>query len=103
MTDQIEKLTTIFDQLKVRVAGSLHNTLWQIMVNDSLKGVEAAFVDVPGQTGLSIALGEGGHIPANFESVDPRDIDNVLELLNLEVFGLTSEGAENVLARSMWR
>jgi hypothetical protein len=102
MTDQIEKLTTVYDQLNSRVAGSLHNTLWQIMVNNSLDGAEAAFADVPGQDCIAIALGEGGFIPANFEIVDPHEADNVLERLNREVFGLTPEGAESVLIKSMW-
>jgi len=102
MPDQIEKLTTVYNQLESRVAGSLHNTLWQIMINDSLKGAQAAFADVPGQNCIAIALGEGGYIPANFEVGDPQEVDNVLERLNREVFGLTPEGAEMILCKSMW-
>lgn len=73
-----------------------HNTLWQIIVNDSLEGSEAAFVNIPGHTTTSIALGDGGYLSAN-AVVDNENVDR----LNKLVFDLTPDEAILVVGKSM--
>ena len=94
--EQIDKLNEIYNEHKDECEGSFHNALWQIMINDSLEGEEAAFIQGLGQ--VAIALGTGGYIPALFETSD-----SVLDQLNEKVFGLTPEGVWQTTARSMRR
>ncbi len=100
-TSKNEKLTAAYTRVELYTLGSLHNTLWQVMINDSLDGEIAAFVDIPSQDCISIALATGGFIRANFEIRETHNTEMVLQRLNRDVFGLTPDGADNVLMNSM--
>ncbi|MCP3672568.1 MAG: hypothetical protein GY814_19530 [Gammaproteobacteria bacterium] len=100
-TSKNEKLNTAYARVKHYTLGSLHNTLWQVIINDSLDGEIAAFVDIPSQDCIAIALATGGYIPANFEIREAHNTEMVLQRLNHDVFGLTHGGADDVLMSSM--
>ena len=100
MKSAINKLNKIYDNVTGLVYGSVHNTLWQIMVNDCLGGKEAAFDTLPSDYEIIIiALSDGGYIPANI-SVSEEKRDKVLEILNREVFGLTPDEAAAIMTKS---
>ena len=93
----LDKLNTIYEAHKDHVNGSFHNCLWQVMINDSLQGSDAAFV--LGMDQVIIALGDGGYIPAMFGiTIHP---DAVLADLNEQVFGLVGDAPDQVMYRSM--
>jgi len=94
--DTVDKLNEIFEAHKDECKGSFHNALWQIMINDSLGGEEAAFIQDVLTKQVAIAFGSGGYIPACFEAPD-----STLDQLNEKVFGLTPDGVWYTTARSM--
>lgn len=98
MSESVNKVNEIFDHCKEDCSGSFHNFLWQILVNDSMQGSEAALVRMPGHDGLTIAIGNGGYVPASFDCSS----DETIEHINREIFGLTPEGAQMVVCRSMF-
>jgi len=94
---QIDKLNAIYEAHKANCDGSFHNCLWQIMINDSLNGDDAAFIRLPTREDICIALGDGGYIPACFNTPS----DSVLADLNQSVFGLMPNAVDNVICRSL--
>jgi hypothetical protein len=97
MNNPIDRLNEIFEKHKDSCDGSFHNCLWQIMVNDSLEGQEACFVQQATEQTVSIALGSGGFITSMFATTDEAVIDD----LNIEVFGLQKIGVWDCICRSL--
>lgn len=100
MSDQTEKLNKVYEQHKYDCKGMLHNALWQIMVNESLKRTPAAFVLFEPDRDVAIALDDGGYIPANF-SIVAKDPELILKSLNEQVFGLSPDDANKIISMSL--
>lgn len=98
---QMEKLNELYEKHKGSISGQFHNCLWQVMVNNSLQNADAAFLQQCSQECVSIALGEGGYITTMFKIEDKDREDEIIDDLNEQVFGVTHEGAWNVVVRSM--
>lgn len=100
MLKQDEKLTTLnelFDQFKEHTAGMYHNALWQIIINESCTG---AFLYVHTAQQVGVAQRDGGYIPCGFDIPDASKRDEIIDELNLKIFGLTRKGALDVECES---
>ena len=110
MTDTVDKLNAIYNKHAAKSGGTIeglfHNALWQVMINNSLKGAPAAFtcIDSPYQGHIIIALDEGGYITSCcgfVANLTEEDREEVLADLNKEVFGLLRDAADNIILRSL--
>lgn len=99
-----EKVDNIYNEFVQHFDGSFHNTLWQIIVNNSLENMSAAFISDPVQKRVVIAFEEGGYIPANVvfknQTLERNERDEILGRLNELVFGITPARAMEIELKS---
>lgn len=111
MKNALEKLNYLYDKYKHLTEGSFHNSLWQILINGKGNGWEQgthAFNHILGpvktwNVGIS-TKGQCGYSPATFgikKGVSEDAIDEFIDELNSEIFGITKEHAEMIVLRSM--
>lgn len=105
MSDKLQQLNLVYERVKMRTNGNLHNDLWQVMMNGSLGRTEGAFIEIGSDPNhrAGIALEDGGYIPANFGLIGETDQERqeTLDILNQEVFGFTPDAAWRIIAKSM--
>lgn len=112
MSKKTDKLHAIHENHKAEFEPGLcsfHNLLWQIMINEVRKDTESAFAvapskDQPGRWQIGIADADVlGYTPTEVILVtkDYNEASGVLEKLNREVFGLDTDAAHRIVARSM--
>lgn len=94
---QAGNLNKIYEAHKDNCPGSFHSALWQIMMNKSCSG---AFTYITTEQQVAVAQENGGYIPALFDIPDKEKRKSILADLNRKVFGLTSEGADRIIATS---
>ncbi len=95
----------LYDKYKGEITGSFLNDLWQILVNNSI--TLGAFTTHPKgkETEVRVAIPNdgGGYVRCNFR-ISHREssnrVDAIIEDLNKQVFGLTPDGALDVLSES---
>lgn len=103
-----DKLNNLFVKYKHLTEGLFHNTLWQIIINETLvtqNGKRSfpthAFIFILGQSKDKINVGiaelnVSGYIPTTFSikaDTPKEEIDKMIDELNLEIFGITPERA----------
>lgn len=92
------------DKFKKGVFG-LHNLLWQIMINDSMKDSDVTFTAIVVEQGCEIVIASlnGGYHETGviFESEDYSQCNDVCEELGLSVFGLKFDDHLRLVSRSM--
>jgi len=101
--DKVDKINKDFSD---RFDG-LHNTLWQILINDSIGGKVAAFTPIVGDGFYTVGVApanESGYIPtatiikASHYTKAAADV----AALNLAVFDLDEKAALEIVASSMF-
>ncbi len=101
-----KKVNEIYNKYKSHFPNSFfHNLLWQLLVNKSRKLTDAAFVPVikTGYTELGIAdKGEKGFQPTGviFATHNHDEAQMICHGLNLDLFGLKEEEAEDIVFSS---
>jgi hypothetical protein len=101
----LKVLNELFDKYADKTEGRFHNDLWQIMVNGvrSMSDKKSCFYDL----GTGVALvdyGKWGYNPANFnfkKSVSKKEREEIIEILNRDVFGLMPHEADEIISSSM--
>lgn len=103
-----EKIHQAYDTYKEKFSGSLHNVLWQVLVNDCIESKVACFTsnyDGKGGAVLGIATAnEYGYIPTAvyFKTGTPyNEIRAILKELNKIVFDLDDDACSRIVASSM--
>lgn len=91
----LETLNTLYESHKEKITGMYHNLLWQVMINQSCEGAFTRLWN--GEIG--IAQEDGGYIPTGCH-LDEKN-EQIIDDLNLKVFGLAPNGAWNVIAKSL--
>jgi len=100
-----ETVNRIFEDYKETISG-IHSLLWQILVNDALKGESIAFVVLYNSAGvlqIAIAHEDGGKqdTMAYFMTEDYAQATDICQQLNADVFGLTLDQSMQIVGRSM--
>lgn len=85
---------------------SLHNLLWQILINERFSNRMVAFTPVirEGETQIAIAeFNVSGYVPTAvaFENPDFDSANDICDQLNEEVFGLNEDTAVRITFSSM--
>lgn len=94
-----EKVNQLYEQFNELTTGMLHNSLWQLIVNQPERK-NAAFVFIHGKgshgnVGI-VDAGMTGYTPATFSiktEVSEDQREQMLDKLNEEVFGITPKRA----------
>lgn len=92
------KFNDMYGKYSTRITGDLHNSFWQIIVND--KQPDAAFEELRTSGELILALPAGGYLSTGMYPIDKND-KQLPDELNRDIYGLSREQAAIILLRSM--
>lgn len=103
-----EKVNHLTDKYKGKFEGSIHDTLWQIIVNEARKvDLKSCFVSTyPGKVEVGIAdLDQAGHTPIKSmvfkKPISINERYRIIEELNKDVFELDPKQADIIIASTM--
>lgn len=92
------KFNAMCEKYSTRITGDIHNSFWQIIVNE--KQPDAAFEELGTSGELILALPTGGYISTGMYPIDKND-NQLSDELNKDIYGLSKEQAAIILLRSM--
>ena len=95
---RLTKFNEMYEKYSTRITGDIHNSFWQIIVNE--KQPDAAFEELGTSGELILALPTGGYISTGMYPSDKNDKQLSVEL-NKDIYGLSKEQAGIILLRSM--
>lgn len=99
----------LYEKYKDKFDGSLHNILWQIIVNERFKGEKACFVSNYSHRGLDLGIAtknENGYIFGGCcfkENIKHDEAEEIVDYLNSEVFALSDKEAMEIKLTTMRR
>lgn len=97
----------LYDKHKDKFDGSIHNTLWQIIINERFKDEKVCFVSNYSERGLDLGIATKNENGYNFvgccfkEKITHNEAELIINELNNEVFGLTEKEAMEIELTSM--
>ena len=95
---RLTKFNDMYEKYSTRITGDIHNSFWQIIVNE--KQPDAAFEALGTSGELILALPTGGYLSTGMYPIDKND-KQLSDDLNKDIYGLSKEQAGIILLRSM--
>jgi hypothetical protein len=106
-TDKLKKIYEQYKHLFQPLITSFHNLLWQVMINESMKGKgPVAFTAIVADRGceMVIASADGGYYPTGVKFVEEIEYNKAsdhAEEISSHVFGHSKKENWKIVARSM--